>query len=139
MLEFAFTVTLFLMLLFSIIEGGRALWTWNALVQATRAGARYAAVETPTANDTLIKKMVVYNDPNGGSGSTPVIPGLTEANVSVRYLNNDGSVAANKLTADTVEVSIKNYQFVAIASYLGTAVTLPASTTVLPLEGLGAN
>ena len=138
LLEFAFTTSLFFMLIFSIIEGGRGLWTWNALVQATRAGARYAAVETPTANDTQIKKMVVYNDPNGDSSSTPVVPGLTEANVTVRYLNNDGSVASNKNMADTIEVSITNYQFIAIARFLGGTVTLPASTTILPLEGLGA-
>lgn len=139
LLEFAFVATLFFLLIFSIIEGGRALWTWNTLVQATRAGVRYAAVEAPTANDTQIKKVVVYNDPNGNSASPTVAPGLTEANVNVRYLNNNGSVAANKNVADTVEVSITNYQFIAITAFLGAAITLPPSTTTLPLEGMGAN
>ena len=52
LVEFAFVAILFFTLLFAIVEFGRALWTWNTIVQATRAGARFAVVETPTGTDS---------------------------------------------------------------------------------------
>src|SRR5215813_5268309 len=106
LLEFAMVTLVFFVLVFGITEFGRALWTWNTIVQATRAGARYAVVETPTSDDIEIKKVVAYNDPNANSSSTPVVPGLTETNVTVNYLNNDGTVASNKNIADLIEVSV---------------------------------
>ena len=139
LLEFAAVTLLFFTLVFGIIEFGRALWTWNTIVQATRAGARYAVVEIPTNDDTPIMKVVVYNDPNATTSSTPVVPGLTEANVRVRYLNNDGSIAANKSVADMIEISVLNYQFTFLVSLFGPQIALPPFTTSLPLEGLGAS
>jgi Flp pilus assembly protein TadG len=138
LVEFAMVTLLFFTLVFGIIEFGRALWTWNTIAQATRAGARYAAVEMPTNDDTPIMKVVVYNDPNAGGSSKPVVPGLTEANVRVRYLKNDGSSAVNKSMADLIEVSVENYQFAFLVSLFGPRIALPPFTTSLPLEGLGA-
>src|SRR5262245_29478999 len=138
LLEFALVTLIFFILLFGIIEFGRALWTWNTIVQATRAGARYAVVEAPTSNDTPIKKVVVYNDPNASSSSTPVVPGLTETNVIVNYLNNDGSAASNKNVADVIAVEVTGYQFSFLVPLFGSQISLPSFTTKLPLEGLGA-
>jgi Flp pilus assembly protein TadG len=138
LVEFAFVVLLFLVLVFGIIEFGRALWTWNTIVQATRAGARYAIVEQPTADDSLIKKVVVYYDPNATSSSSPVVPGLTEANVTVRYLKYDGTDATTKNLADMIEVSVTNYQFTFLVPLFGSGLSMPAFRTTLPVEGLGA-
>ena len=138
LLEFALVTLIFFILVFGMIEFGRALWTWNTIVQATRAGARYAVVETPTSNDTEIKKVVVYNDPNASSSSTPVVPGLTETNVIVNYLNNDGSAASNKNVADVIAVEVTGYQFSFLVPLFGSQISLPSFTTKLPLEGLGA-
>src|SRR5262245_15100300 len=138
LLEFALVTLVFFVLVFGITEFGRALWTWNTIVQATRAGARYAVVETPTSNDIEIKKVVAYNDPNANSSSTPVVPGLTDSNVSVRYLNNDGTVASNKNVADLIEVGVTGYQFSFLVPLFGSQIALPSFTTKLPLEGLGA-
>jgi Flp pilus assembly protein TadG len=138
LVEFAMVTLVFFVLVFGITEFGRALWTWNTIVQATRAGARFAVVETPTSDDMQIKKVVAYNDPNANSSSTPVVPGLTETNVIVNYLNNDGSVASNKSVADLIEVSVTGYQFSFLVPLFGTQIPLPSFTTKLPLEGLGA-
>jgi Flp pilus assembly protein TadG len=138
LVEFALVTLVFFVLVFGITEFGRALWTWNTIVQATRAGARYAVVETPTSDDMQIKKVVAYNDPNANSSSTPVVPGLTETNVSVRYLTNGGSPASNKNTADLIAVSVTGYQFSFLVPLFGTQIPLPSFTTKLPLEGLGA-
>lgn len=42
--EFAMVVPLMLILLFGIIDAGRALWEWNRAEKATQMGARYAIV-----------------------------------------------------------------------------------------------
>ena len=139
LVEFALVTLFFLTLLFGITEFGRALWTWNSIVQATRTGARYAVVEAPTSDDMQIMKVVAYNDPNATSSSTPVVPGLSETNVSVRYLNNNGTVAANKNLADLIEVSVINFQFSFLVPLFGSRISLPPFTTSLPLEGLGAS
>lgn len=88
LVEFALVVMLFLTLLFGIIEFGRALWSWNTIVQATRAGARFAVTSDPT-NNTAIKNWVVYH--NAAGTGDPVLNGLTTTNVQVQFLMNDGS------------------------------------------------
>ena len=138
LVEFSLVTLLFFTVVFGISEFGRALWTWNTIVQATRTGARYAVVESPTSDDMQIMKVVAYNDPNATSSSKPVVPGLSETNVRVRYLNNDGTVAGNKNVADLIEVSVINYQFSFLVPLFGTQISLPSFTTSLPLEGLGA-
>ena len=44
LLEFAIAATVFLTVLFAVVEFGRALWVHNALSDAARRGARYAGV-----------------------------------------------------------------------------------------------
>ena len=138
LVEFAMVALLLFTLVLGIIEFGRALWTWNTIAQATRAGARYGAVAIPTSDDGEVIKVVVYNDPNANSSSKPVVPGLTETNVRVRYLTNNGSLAANKTTADLIEISVVNFQFNFLVPLLGPQIALPSFRTSLPLEGMGA-
>src|SRR5437867_12275689 len=88
LVEFAFVTVIFLVVLFGITEFSRALWTWNALVHATREGARYAVVE-PSSTVTTIQKYVVYHDPSGST--TPVVPGLSESQVEVTYRTYAGT------------------------------------------------
>jgi Flp pilus assembly protein TadG len=44
MVEMAMVCLLFFFLLFGILEFGRALWTYNTIVNGTRAGARWGLV-----------------------------------------------------------------------------------------------
>ncbi|WP_255454629.1 TadE/TadG family type IV pilus assembly protein [Parasphingopyxis sp. CP4] len=41
--EFAMVVPLLLLLIFAVIDGGRAMYTWNRAEKATQMGVRYAA------------------------------------------------------------------------------------------------
>ena len=41
LVEFALVLPIFLLLLFGLIDVGRLVYTWNALNQAAREGARY--------------------------------------------------------------------------------------------------
>ncbi|MEW5978880.1 MAG: TadE/TadG family type IV pilus assembly protein [Acidobacteriota bacterium] len=143
LVEFAFIAVLFFMILFGILEFSRALWTWNTIVQATRAGARFAVVETPTATDAEVKNFVVYYNASGTGA--PVLPSLTTSNVTVNYYQIDPSTGAyqappggNKYLADVIQVSITGYAFNFIVPLIGTSITLPAFTTTLSLEGLGS-
>ena len=47
LVEMAIVVSLFCMLLFGIFEFALALFDWSRVVEATRAGARYAIVNNP--------------------------------------------------------------------------------------------
>ena len=149
LVEFALVAMVLLVIVFGLIEFARGLWTWNTIVQATRAGARFAVVETPNlANDDAIKNYVVYLN-SAGTGD-PVLPGLTTSNVTVSFLKidlgsgayvappNNGSGQPNKYLADVVQVGITGYNFNFVVPIFGTSITLPAFTTTLALEGLGA-
>ena len=135
LVEFALAAMLFLTLLFGIIEFGRALWTWNTIAQATRAGARFAITSDPT-NDTAIKNWVVYHNAAGTGG--PVLNGLTTTNVQVVFRKNTGTdMSANRYNSDMVQVGITGYTFDFIVPLYGGSITLPPFTTTLPVEGLG--
>ena len=50
LVEMAIVILVFLVLVFGIIEFARAIFEWSRLVEATRAGARYAIVNDPACN-----------------------------------------------------------------------------------------
>ena len=61
MAEFALISAVFFMIIFGIIEFGRLLYTHNALTDAARRGARYAALHHETKEDRdCVKNIVVY-------------------------------------------------------------------------------
>jgi Flp pilus assembly protein TadG len=144
LVEFALVVLIFLMLLFGILEFSRALWTYNTIVQATRAGARFAVVEIPSLTNAQVKNFVVYHN-SAGTGD-PVLPGLNTSNVTVTYTridpNTGNPVAATtlqeKYNSAYVQVGITGYAFNFIVPIFGSGITLPAFATTLQLEGLGA-
>ena len=127
LVEFAIGVTVFATAMFGVLEFGRALWVHNALTDAARRGARYAALHS--ANDVdQVKKVVVYGDPSGTGN--PMLPGLTTGQVNVNY-NNFG------LNDGTVTVSIDGYQFQFVIPIVGTTITMPSYSTTLTGECAG--
>jgi Flp pilus assembly protein TadG len=54
LLETALMLTIILMLLFGVVDMGRALYTANNLVSAAREGARYAAARPYSACGTIV-------------------------------------------------------------------------------------
>lgn len=89
--EFALTFTFIFPLFAGTFEFGYAFYQYNKLVNAVRAGARYASVETydsatstPSANYAAnVKNMVVYGNPNPPAGAVPLVPNLSPQNVNV--------------------------------------------------------
>ena len=138
LVEMALAVMLFLTLLFSIIEFGRALWTYNSIVQSTRAGARWAVVNVGSNGDTTnidrTKNMVVYGSPDVSTG-IPTVPGLDKSmvNVSIVTLDSDSNgVAINQ----KVSVSVNGYQFQFIVPIVPN-ISIPAYETTLYTESMG--
>jgi len=129
LLEFAIGATVFLSVMFAVLEFGRALWVHNALTDAARRGARYAVIHAATDADS-VKNVVVYGDPNPANGTQPVVNNLTTDNVIVAYSNFG-------LESGTVSVSITNYQFQFVVPLIGTTIQMPAYTTTLTGESVG--
>jgi Flp pilus assembly protein TadG len=129
--EFAIVSTVFLSVMFGVIEFGRLFWTHNALRDAARRGVRYAAVrKNDAAGIQAVKNVVVYGDPAGGS--TPVVSGLSTSNVNVQYANYNGLQLSSRAS-----VSITGYQFQFSVPLLGGTMNMPAYRTSLPGESAG--
>ena len=130
LVEYAIGATVFIMAMFAVLEFGRALWAHNALTDAARQGARYAALHTPGgAEDTNIKNLVVYG--NTAGGTTPIVPGLSTSNVQI---TRSGDFSVN---SGTVTVSITGYQFQFVLPFLPTSINMPAYSTTLTGESAG--
>lgn len=134
--EFALIALLFFAVLFTIIEFSRALFVWNALTEATRRGARMAAVcpyQSP-----IPAQVAIFDVIGGALGNSPVIPSLKPAMVSVRYLNAAGADESDQTLIKFAQVSITNYTHTLLIPIWGSSITAPEFRTTLPTESLGA-
>jgi Flp pilus assembly protein TadG len=130
LVEYAIGATVFIMAMFAVLEFGRALWAHNALTDAARQGARYAALHQPGgAEDTNIKNLVVYG--NTAGGTRPIVPGLSTSNVQI---TRSGDFSVN---SGTVTVKITGYQFQFVLPFLRTSINMPAYSTTLTGESAG--
>ena len=127
LVEFAIGATVFLSLLFGVLEFGRGLWVHNALSDAARRGARYA-VNHPSSAEAEVKNVVVYGNPAGGTKS--LIDNLTVSNVDVQYSDFN-------LGEGTVAVKITGYQFQFALPLVSRTITMPGYNTTLPAENIG--
>lgn len=127
LVEFAIGATVFLTVMFAVIEFGRALWTHNALADAARRGARYA-VNQPASNISAVKNVVVYGNPAGGT--QPLVNDLNVANINVQYANFG-------LGQGTVSVSVINYDFQFVIPIVGVKIRMPSYNTTLTGENVG--
>lgn len=139
--EFAFVGALFFIVLFGVIEVGRALFVWNTLTEATRRGARVAAV--CDINNSAIKRATVFGT-SADPDNSPVIGGLTTSDVQLTYLDQNGTKidspgsGINFNTAIRyVRVAITGYQHTLLIPYLSRILLPPSFETTLPRESLG--
>lgn len=125
--EFALVVILLIMLLFGMIELGRALFTWNSAVDATRRGARIASIAAVGDKNTVLAEMRLS------------MPELTAADVNLEYSidGNFPGAACVRGTCRFVRVSV-NYVFVPAIFFLPAQIRMPPLYTTNPVEVLGA-
>ena len=133
-IEFAIIGALLLMVIFGIVEVGRALFVWNTVAEVTRRGARVAAVCPP--NHAGVARTAIFDDP-GGSGDSPVLNNLSVANIQVDYLDANGANTGGAFPIEHVRVSVVNYQHTLLIPLLPVTLNVPAFATTLPAESLG--
>lgn len=110
--EMAIVFPILLLLFAGTAEVGRLFYTYTTLAKATQLGARYLSNKkelttgTQTERDALVlkaKNFVVcgYED---CAGRTPIVPGLTTANVAV-------TLPDTTVITTSVRVQITGYQY----------------------------
>jgi Flp pilus assembly protein TadG len=118
--EFAIVSSVFLVLMIGMMEMGRMLYYWNTAVEATRLGARVAAVCDVGETDIKTKMHAMLD----------VLP--TSA-ITVTY--TPGGCTVNNCRYVTVSID----DGVSIATYIPgvpLALSLPAMSTTLPRESM---
>lgn len=119
--DFGLSAVLLLVALLGSIEVGRALWTWNAAVEAMRVGARLAA--TCAQDAAGIKKQMQKR-----------LPTLTDSQITVSYTNPGGlpNCTFSNCRLVTVALTGASHQLLLLPASL--TVDLPTLTTTLPRE-----
>jgi Flp pilus assembly protein TadG len=133
--EISLILLLFILMIFGITEFARVMYTYNTLVQCTRAAARWAVVNNVTSV-TSVKNVAVYGN-SAGSGD-PLLSGLTPSNVvvSVDVIEYDSSTPPIPMS-QKISVRITGYQFRFIVP-IAPNITVPGLETSLYTESLGA-
>jgi hypothetical protein len=127
--EFAVSAVVFLSLLLGIMDFGRMLFTWNAAAEATRRGARIAAVCDQLTPDQVRDRM------------RRIVPQLQNANIVINYYNPPGTISTtcDKSNCKAVEVSLSGFTFDPISPFLPFgAMAVPDFRTYLPRESMEA-
>lgn len=131
--ETAIAVGVFLMLFFSVIEMGRMVYTWNAMVEATRRAARVAVV-CPVDDPSIVRVGAFANASSAGS---PSVSGLKPENLTVSYLDGDGASTTDNAAMRFVRVEITGFKHQLRIPFIEQALTAPRFATTLPRESLG--
>ena len=124
MVEFAIVLPILLLMVFGIVDFGRALYTLNNLTAAVREGARLASTQ-------------ISPDPTTGSSMTAVSTAVT--NYVVAFGGNAGAPTVSETFSGTppnmqsITVQIVNYPFTPITPLanligLGTIQMSPSAT-----------
>lgn len=133
--EFAIVGAVLMVLLFGVLEFGRTMFTFNALTEGTRRGARLAAV-CPVGDPRPAQAAIFSED-----GASLIAPDLSVGNVSVTYLNNNGTVLADPVgsydSIRYVRVQIANYTQSLFIPFVNPTLNLPSFVATLPIESLG--
>ncbi len=135
--EFSLVALVFFTVLFGLIDLARLYFDMAALDEATRRGARLAAV--CPVNDPKVAETAVFA--NGGTQST-LVPGLGTQHVLMQYLTIDGDVVADPAGAGygsirNVRVSIQNFQLQTFTPFMTSVINFPNFETTIPSESLG--
>ena len=106
LVELAVVLPVMLFMLASIAEFGNFFYAYTTLAKATRGGARYLASKPyNAAQQSKAASLAIYGDADANCAGTPVLAGLSCANVSVT------SAGGATGYPDRVSVKIVNYTY----------------------------
>lgn len=138
--EFALVAGVLLIVILAVIDVSRLYFSAAALNEATRRGARVAAV--CPVNDPAIAQITVFNT-SGNTGASPMVHGLETQHVDVMYLDTNGASvaspgAAGFMNVRYVRVRINGgFQMQTIIPGIPQLMSVPDFATTLPRESLG--
>jgi Flp pilus assembly protein TadG len=138
LVEFAIVGGIALLMIFAVLEISRAIFIANALTEATRRGARMAAV--CPINDPAIAQVATFNAPGAGNTS-PIVKYLDTSDFALEYLDRAGNVigspADNFQAIQYIQVRVVNFQHELLIPFANITFTMPEFSTRLPRESLG--
>jgi hypothetical protein len=110
LIEFAVSLALLAVMFAGIFEIGYSFYTYAALQNAIRAGARYAALQPnrdPAALAKAVRNMVVYGDPAPDARARPLVPGLSTQDVELISDPDRSTVALRGFELDALFMKFK--------------------------------
>jgi hypothetical protein len=138
--EFALVAGVLLTVIFAVIDISRLYFSVASLNEATRRGARVAAV--CPVGDPAIAQVAVFNA-SGDSGSSPIVEGLQTQHIDLEYLSENGAPVASPGGAGFgdiryVRVRINGgFQLQTIIPGFAQLISVPDFAATLPRESLG--
>lgn len=118
--EFALVALVFFTMVLAIMEFGRILFAFNSAAEATRFGARVAAVCNPNSQTLILTKMQYF------------MPALTSAQASISYLPAGCDVSS----CSEVQVKVTGINYRPMIPVVKLTIPMPPFTTTLPRESL---
>jgi Flp pilus assembly protein TadG len=130
LVEFALVGVVFFLLVFGMIDVGRAVWNYNTLSQATREGARYAIVHGARSADPSGPGSAHYTAPDQDTRLTAVVQrnasGMDASRLAVLAEWPDGTNLAGQRVRVTSE-----YDYRPIFNFFGLVeLTMSSSSTM---------
>jgi Flp pilus assembly protein TadG len=112
LIEFAGSLILLSTVFTGVFQIGYAFYTYGALVNAVRAGARYASLQRGSgAADAdignAVRNLVVYGNPAPSESDKPLVPGLTTADVQLIDSPGASTVSLRGFQIDALFTKIK--------------------------------
>jgi len=108
LIEFAGSLILLFVVFAGIFQIGYTFFAYNTLVNAVRAGARYASLQqTNPELPKTVKNMVVYGELVPAAGAQPVVPGLTTDQIKVTLGPSTATVSVSGFKLDSLFSQVK--------------------------------
>ena len=108
LIEFAGSLILLFGVFVGIFQIGYTFFAYNMLVNAVRAGARYASLQpTNSELEKTVKNMVVYGEPAPDASAKPVVPGLTTDQIKVTLGPSTATVSVSGFKLDLLFSQVK--------------------------------
>ena len=143
--ELAILLVPLTLVLFGMVELGRAFYQYEAIVKSTRSAARYLSVQAPGTGIPEAKCMVVAGAISAVDCLPSIVPNLSTSMVSVRYIDGVSTCPTGTITGcgaiNLVEVcvncgeSAEKLQFVSMAKLFVPDVTFGEIRAVMRREG----
>lgn len=107
LIEFAGSLLLLSTLFAGIFRIGYTFYAYQNLVNAVRAGARYASRGPGGADPESVRNLVVYGETRPAPGAKPVVPGLTPGNVELSVQPRTATVSVHGFEIDSVFMKVR--------------------------------